>query len=91
MMPFVKDYTAALRKPLASPGDLGSLVYSSPVTGERLTSSAQLGHENWVEHGSASALSRLFPEHVPGAYPRQSGGEVCYGYGRRDWSSWYPG
>ena len=50
MMPFVKDYTTALQKTLGSPGDLGSLIYASPVTGERLSSSAQLGHENWVQN-----------------------------------------
>ena len=50
MLPFVKEYSAALRRTLASPGDLGSLIYASPVTGERLKSSSQLSYENWVQN-----------------------------------------
>ena len=50
MIPFVEDYTSALRETLGSPADLRSLVYSSPVTGQRITSSDQLGHKNWVQN-----------------------------------------
>lgn len=52
MLPIAKKYTAALEKVLQSDtsAELGGIIYSSPVSGERIKSATQLGPENWVRN-----------------------------------------
>lgn len=58
MLPLVKEYTAALKKVLGShtSGDLGGIIYSSPVSGERIQSACQLASENWVKNMTQPVL-----------------------------------
>ncbi|KAL9123055.1 MAG: hypothetical protein Q9187_000382 [Circinaria calcarea] len=50
MEPISEQYHASLRQYLKQNGDFGQVIYSSPVTGERIKSARELGPEHWLRN-----------------------------------------
>lgn len=50
MLPIAPDYLASMSKTIAYKGDFNGVIYSSPATGGRMKSAAELVPEHWVKN-----------------------------------------